>query len=278
VEKELLKKYEKLLDAIRFYRSAAIAFSGGVDSSLLLYAAAEALGRENILCVTARAASFPEREFKEAEAFCESLGALHEAFDFNELGVEGFAANPENRCYLCKFELFSEIIELAKGSGWGIVFEGSNTDDEGDYRPGMKAIAELGVRSPLLEAGLGKDDIRAISKELGLKTWDKPSFACLASRFAYGEEITGSKLDMVGRAEQFLLEKGFSIVRVRINGERCFTARIETRPEDIAVLAGEPLRSETVKYFEGLGFTYVTLDLCGYRTGSMNEGLCFSAS
>jgi len=273
LESKLKIKYKKLTDRIHSYGSAAVAFSGGLDSTLLAYAAAEALGPDNILCVTARAASFPERELQEAAAFCKAQGIRHEIINFDELGINGFAANPPNRCYLCKYELFSKIKMIADKSGIITVFEGSNADDENDYRPGMKAIAELGVKSPLLEAGLVKDDIREILKALGLPGWDKQPFACLASRFVYGEEITREKLGMVGKAEQFLIDKGFKSVRVRIHGKESLIARIEVPAKDIAELTKEPIRGETAAFFKELGFVYTSLDLSGYRTGSMNEAL-----
>jgi len=270
---EVKAKYEKLLEVIKPYGRAVIAFSGGVDSTLLAYASAEALGRENIVCVTARALSFPARELEEAEAFCAEQDIRHEIIDFDELNVGGFAANPPDRCYLCKHALFSLFIGVAERERIGFVFDGSNADDPDDFRPGMRAVMELGVKSPLNEAGLVKKDIREILKTLGLHVWDKQPFACLASRIPYGEEITAEKLNMVEKAEQFLFIRGFENLRVRIHGDGCYVARIEVLPEELVRFSGEALRSETEMYFKSLGFTWVSLDLTGYRTGSMNEAL-----
>ena len=263
-------KYERLLKYLKSLESVAVAYSSGVDSTLLLYAACEALGRDNVVAITAKSCSFPKREFDETVAFCEEHGIRHEICESEELDIEGFRENPKNRCYLCKRELFEKIGDISRRNNLKYVVEGSNVDDEGDYRPGLMAVKELNVKSPLREVGLYKAEIRELSKKLGLPTWDKPSFACLASRFVYGETINEEKLTMVDKAEQLLLDMGFTQVRVRIHGSM---ARIEVEPDEISRVVEKENREKISTAFKEFGFSYVTLDLLGYRTGSMNEVL-----
>lgn len=267
--KEQLQKYDDLKTLLKTYGSVAVAFSSGVDSTFLLYAAKEALGDKTI-AVTAHSCSFPERELKETKAFCETHNIRQFVFDSEELDIEGFSQNPKNRCYLCKRELFQKIINIAADNGITVIAEGSNLDDNGDYRPGLRAVAELGIKSPLREIGFTKVDIRALSRHLSLPTWNKQSFACLASRFVYGETITEEKLSMVDRAEQLLLDLGFHQMRVRIHGTM---ARIEVMPEEFPKLIEEDIRTRITTTLKSIGFTYITMDLIGYRTGSMNEVL-----
>ena len=265
----LEQKYEHLLAILRSCGSVAVGFSGGVDSTFLLFAAHEALG-EKALAVTADSVFFPRREIDEAAQFCRTQGFRQLTLPFDPLAVPGVGDNPPERCYLCKRGLFSAILALAKENGLAAVAEGSNLDDEGDYRPGMRAVRELGIRSPLREAGLTKAEIRELSHHLGLPTWDKPSYACLASRFVYGEPLSPERLQRVEQAEELLRSLGYRQLRVRLHGD---LARIELPPEDIPSLTAPETREQVYEGLSKLGFRYVSLDLKGYRTGSMNESL-----
>lgn len=269
MNQELAEKYERLKEYMASFGSIAVAFSSGVDSTFLLYAAKEALG-DKVIAVTATSSSFPERESKEAKEYCEQNKIPQYIIKSEELKIEGFAQNPKNRCYLCKLELFKKICATASEHGMAEVAEGSNLDDNGDYRPGLQAIKELGVKSPLREIGFTKAEIRELSKEFGLPTWAKQSFACLASRFPYGDIITEEKLKRVDNAEQLLINMGFKQLRVRIHGD---VARIELTPDQFDKFMAEDVRAEVYKKFKEYGFSYVALDIQGYRTGSMNETL-----
>ncbi|MCR5657309.1 MAG: ATP-dependent sacrificial sulfur transferase LarE [Butyrivibrio sp.] len=262
----LQEKLNKLEEYIKSLGSLAVGFSGGVDSTLLLVVAHEVLG-DKAIAVTSADVSVPEREVSEADAFCKEWGIRQVTCKVDPLQIESYKHNHPDRCYHCKHLIFSEIKKVAAENGIEYVAEGSNIDDLGDYRPGLKAVEELGVKSPLREAGMLKEDIRIISKAMGLPTWSKPAYACLASRFVYGEEITAEKLKMIDQAEQFLIENGFIQERVRLHGN---LARIEVPAEDISRLAEDGIRQAVFARFKELGFTYVTLDLQGYKMGSMN--------
>lgn len=261
------EKYDHLKNIIVQTGSAAIAFSGGVDSTFLLKVSVDLLG-DRALAVTGESDTFPARELKEAKNLARQIGGKHIVIESRELEVPGFSDNPPHRCFLCKSELFSKIKRIAGELGIQCVFDGSNADDQEDFRPGRMAAQQHGVRSPLEEAGLGKKEIRTLSKRLNLLTWDKPSFACLSSRFPYHVKITKPALQQVEEAESYLWQLGMRVFRVRHHHT---IARIELGEREIEALWEQGLGNGIVQYFKSLGYKYVALDLEGYRTGSMNE-------
>jgi uncharacterized protein len=268
MDRALEAKKQKLVDLLAGMGGCVIGFSGGVDSTFLFALAARVLGKR-ALAVTATSETYPERELREAKELAATIGGRHRVIVSEELDIPGFADNPRDRCYHCKKELFTKLRAVAEEEGLPHVVDGTNLDDRGDYRPGRRAVQELGVRSPLDEAGLGKADIRELSRALDLPTWNKPSFACLSSRFPYGVRITREKIAVVGRAEESLRDLGLRTLRVRHHGD---VARLELGPEEFA-RAVNGLRDEVVRRVKEAGYTYVSLDLQGYRTGAMNEAL-----
>ena len=249
--------------------SIAIAYSAGVDSTFLLKVAHDTLG-DSCIAITGISEFFPHKQQNEASDFCKKEGIKQLILYPHEVEDEEFAKNPSNRCYICKHILFSRMKKMAAENGIAYIAEGSNLDDLGDYRPGLQAIKELKILSPLREVGLTKAEIREYSKELGLPTWDKPSFACLSSRIPYGERITPEKLSMIEKAEELISSLGIKQFRVRLQKD---TARIETLPEDFPILLDEENRNNIITEFKNYGFKYISLDLQGYRTGSLNEVL-----
>ena len=265
---ELEQKYASLQEIITGLGGCVIGFSGGVDSTLLFAVAAALLGNK-ALAVTATSETYPQRELAEAGELAARIGGCHRVIVSEELDIPEFKENPPNRCYYCKHELFSKLRAIADEEGLPHVLDGTNLDDRSDHRPGRQAAAEIGVRSPLDEAGFTKEDIRQLSFALDLPTWDKPAFACLSSRFPYGTAITSGRVRQVGAAEESLRALGFRTLRVRYHGD---VARLELGKDEFNQAAG-PLRNEVTKIVKNAGFAYVALDLQGYRSGSMNETL-----
>ena len=267
IDKELQNKRVYLVDILSKMDRVIIAYSGGVDSAFLAAVANEVLGN-NALSVTAVSPSLAPSELEEAESLAQDLGLNYRTINTNEIEREDYSANNPDRCFFCKDELYSHLIKFCGEENYNFVVNGTNVDDLGDYRPGLDAATQYGVRSPLVEANLEKNDIRVLSREMGLPTWDKPAQACLSSRIPYGTMVTVEALTTIAKAEKYLRTKGFKQLRVRHHES---IARIEISADDFDVLTSEPLRTEVPSYFKSLGYSYVTLDLEGFRSGSLNE-------
>ena len=267
--KPLQTKIDKLYECLRGYEKVIVAFSGGVDSTFLAEAAQHALG-DNALAVTAISDSYPIREMKAAQDIAKQIGIRFETVNTEELELEGYASNPTNRCFFCKTELFDKLNPIAEKYDVGTIIYGAIPDDVGDHRPGMDAAKKMGIQAPLIDVNLTKAEIREISKVWDLPTWDKPAFACLSSRFPYGMRITRELLRQVDAAEQFLYDLGIRQFRVRHHGE---LARIELEADEMSMLYQKEIRNQINEHFKTLGYNHVTLDLQGYRSGSLNEGI-----
>lgn len=264
-----LSKYEKLKNLLGEMGKVLVAFSGGVDSSFLLKVAVDVLG-ENVLAVIASSETYPEKERDEAVKLAKRLNVRHKVIQTKELENPDFVHNPPERCYFCKMELFSKLKDIAESEGIPYVLDGSNFEDTSDFRPGAKAAEELDIRSPLKEVGLVKQEIRQLSKYVDLPTWNKPSLACLSSRFPYFTEIEPESLKQVAQAEEFLKGLGFNQVRVRHHGQ---IARVEIEPQEFSKIVEKATKEKIINAFKKFGFIYITLDLAGFRSGSMNEPL-----
>src|SRR6056297_1682094 len=266
----LTSKYHKLQQHLTELSQVAIAFSGGADSTLLLKVAGDLLGPQQVLALTATSPIFPQHETDWCQDFTRQLGVRHILFQGDELELAEFVENGPLRCYHCKQNLYQHFLAITKEQGFTVLLDGSNLDDLKDYRPGREAVTRLGIHTPLIDAGFDKNDIRALSRQLGLPTWNKPAFACLATRFPYGTPITREKLEQIGNCESWLFQQGFSTYRVRVHDS---LARIEIPPAEMARLLETALKDELIRICKANGFTYVTLDLQGFRSGSMNECL-----
>ncbi|WP_163536052.1 ATP-dependent sacrificial sulfur transferase LarE [Gracilibacillus sp. YIM 98692] len=262
------QKYHALTSILQEMKQVVVAFSGGVDSTFLLKAAIDTLGEDNVLAVTADSETYPTSELEEAKRLAEHIGARHQVIETSELAIPGYTENDKNRCYFCKNSLFDHLVPIMETKGFQNIVYGVIADDMSEYRPGMQAAKEQGVRGPLQEANLFKEEIRELSKQMDLPTWDKPSFACLSSRIAYGEKITKQKLTKVEKSEAFLKTIGLRQVRVRTHED---IARIEVEPQDMPKLLANHQR--VTEKLQNYGYKFVTMDLVGYKSGSMNKAL-----
>lgn len=265
----MIGKYNKLLENIKAHEKLALAFSGGVDSSFLLHSAIEAIGGENVLAVTISTSMYPRKEREFAEKLAKSMGVKHIILEVDESKITGLVENSMDRCYFCKKEIFKSIREVSNANGIDIILDGSNFDDLNDFRPGMRALEELNIRSPLKEIEMTKREIRSLSKQFNIETWDFPSMACLASRIPYGKRITAEKLDKIERGESYLNDLGYWGIRLRYHDN---IARLELAEEDFHRFIRED-RHKVVEYLKELGFDYISLDLEGYVMGSMNKNI-----